>query len=215
MNSRRRSCDGWRVRKTCTPAPDGWRRRRRWPACPTAGRQAASAVGTARTISDVSACQPQFMWLPARPTSTVSTGFSSNTPWCAQPSSAHRGPLPAWPVGRQHVEHPPQRCGLALPGGKGQPVGMARPRVGVLAEDHHLDRVGRHQTQRAERIGGCDLAIGRHRRTRCAPPPRWPLASTPAGSDRQVAGSVAKAAGRSSAVTRTRSASACPGRERA
>ena len=87
-----------------------------------------------------------------------------------------------------------------MAGGERQAVGMPRPRVGP-GRRRPRAHLRRHQAQRAERVGGRDLAPVGHRthalddrRLGCRRPARQP--------SRQAAGSAAKAAGRSSAVMR-------------
>ena len=124
----------------------------------------AARLASTRTISEVSACQPQFMCAPAAPTSTVSTGLSISTPWRAQPSSSQRsgGCQP----GRSALRISKMRrsdTGLPWPAENASPSAWPGPRIGILAEHDHLDVVGRQQAQRAERIGRRDLAVGRDR----------------------------------------------------
>ena len=93
---------------------------------PTAGSAAARRAGTARgTISDVSACQPQSRWLPARPTSTVQHRVRA----AARPARPRRRgasrPARGSPARRARAR---RRCAPASAAGRDRPRTPARRR---------------------------------------------------------------------------------------
>jgi hypothetical protein len=111
----------------------------------------SSRAATAATAASVIASQPRPAWLPARPASTVSELLSSSTPCRAQCSRLPCG------AGRrrgrfQLLVDVHQRRRHAHPFGhrEAQPVRLPRPVIGVLPEDHHLDRLERGQLERAQ-----------------------------------------------------------------
>ena len=141
----------------------GARPRTRAPCRPRAGRPADRDRSLRwQTISRVSACHPQSRWLPLRPTSTVSTGLSSSTPWRAQASSApsRRRDEARLRLGEQ-LEDARERARPALGRRKRQPVGVAERRIRILADDDDLHAGRSDQAQRAQRIVRSDRPIAR------------------------------------------------------